>query len=396
MSLAANSKIPMRALLAGARRKQASLIAFTRQLVQAESPSDDKAAVDACLALATARGKQLGARVKLHRQRILGNVLELRFGLRKQAPHSATPILLLGHLDTVWPFGTLQTMPCRLSAGRLWGPGTLDMKAGVAMAFTAIEMLTEADLLRHEIVLLLNGDEEIGSPFSRPITEALAKTCSAVYVLEPAQGLAYKTARKGIGNWRVDVKGIAAHAGVDFEKGANAIRELARVVEKVSSWSDSRSDSSTGLKRGLTVSVGVAGGGTKTNVIPAHAWAEVEARIAHRADGPRIERKFAALKSVDPRCTLTVTGGINRPPMERSRGTVRLFRKAQALAHELGLTLQEASTGGGSDGNFTAALGIPTLDGMGAVGEGAHARHESVLVKHLAPRTALLAAMLIS
>jgi glutamate carboxypeptidase len=404
MSLAANSKIPMRALLAGARRKQASLIAFTRQLVQAESPSDDKAAVDACLALAAARGKQLGARVKLHRQRILGNVLELRFGLRKQAPHSATPILLLGHLDTVWPFGTLQTMPCRLSAGRLWGPGTLDMKAGVAMAFTAIEMLTEADLLRHEIVLLLNGDEEIGSPFSRPITEALAKTCSAVYVLEPAQGLAYKTARKGIGNWRVDVKGIAAHAGVDFEKGANAIRELARVIEKVSSWSDSqpesrsdsRSDSSTGLERGLTVSVGVAGGGTKTNVIPAHAWAEVEARIARRADGPRIERKFAALKSVDPRCTLTVTGGINRPPMERSRGTVRLFRKAQALAHELGLTLHEASTGGGSDGNFTAALGIPTLDGMGAVGEGAHARHESVLVKHLAPRTALLAAMLIS
>jgi glutamate carboxypeptidase len=274
------------------------------------------------------------------------------------------------------------------------------MKAGVAMAFTAIEMLTEADLLRHEIVLLLNGDEEIGSPFSRPITEALAKTCSAVYVLEPAQGLAYKTARKGIGNWRVDVKGIAAHAGVDFEKGANAIRELARVVEKVSSWSDSSPDSqpesSTGLERGLTVSVGVAGGGTKTNVIPAHAWAEVEARIARRADGPRIERRFAALKPVDPRCTLTVTGGINRPPMERSRGTVRLFRKAQALAHELGLTLHEASTGGGSDGNFTAALGIPTLDGMGAVGEGAHARHESVLVEHLAPRTALLAAMLIS
>jgi glutamate carboxypeptidase len=264
------------------------------------------------------------------------------------------------------------------------------MKAGVAMAFTAIEMLTEADLLRREIVLLLNGDEEIGSTVSRPITEKLAKTCSSVYVLEPAQGLAYKTARKGIGNWRVDVKGIAAHAGVDFEKGANAIRELAHVIEKVSGWTE--------LNRGLTVSVGVAGGGTRTNVIPAHAWAEVEARIARRADGPRIERKFAALKSLkltNPRCTLTVTGGINRPPMERSRGTVQLFRKAQSLAHELGFTLNEASTGGGSDGNFTAALGIPTLDGMGAVGEGAHARHESVLVDHLAPRTALLAAMLI-
>ncbi len=383
----------MRALLAGARRKQASLIAFTRQLVQVESPSDEKSAVDACVALAAARGKQLGGRVKTYRQTGFGNVLELRFGPRKSTPPAAKPILLLGHLDTVWPLGTLQTMPCRLSAGRLWGPGTLDMKAGVAMAFTAIEMLTEADLLCHEIVVLLNGDEEIGSTVSRPITEKLAKTCASVYVLEPAQGLAYKTARKGIGNWRVDVKGVAAHAGVDFEKGANAIRELARVIETVSGWSETSPD----LNRGLTVSVGIAGGGTKTNVIPAHAWAEVEARIARRTDGPRIERKFAALKSLkltNPRCSLTVTGGINRPPMERSRGTVRLFRKAQALAHELGFTLNEASTGGGSDGNFTAALGIPTLDGMGAVGEGAHAQHESVFVEHLAPRTALLAAML--
>ncbi|MGD1107539.1 MAG: M20 family metallopeptidase [Terracidiphilus sp.] len=391
MSLATDSKIPMRALLAGARRELPSLIALTRQLVQAESPSDNKAAVNACLALAAARGKQLGARVRIHRQTDFGNALELRFGSCAEIKDAAKPILLLGHLDTVWSLGTLRTMPCRLSAGRLFGPGTLDMKAGVAMAFTAVEMLAEADLLRHEIVLLLNGDEEIGSPGSRPITEKLAKTCSAVYVLEPAQGLAYKTARKGIGDWRIDVKGIAAHAGVDFEKGANAIRELARVVEIVSGW--------TNLERGLTVSVGVAGGGTKSNVIPARAWAEVEARIVRRADGPRIERRFAALKSlklIDPRCSLTVTGGINRPPMERSPGTVRLFRKAQALARELGFTLHEASTGGGSDGNFTAALGIPTLDGMGAVGEGAHARHESVLVEHLASRTALLAAMLIS
>ncbi len=378
----------MRALLAGARRKQPSLITFTRQLVSCESPSDSKVAVDACLALAAAHARALGGRVKIHRNPNFGNALEARFGPRS-SPEK--PILLLGHLDTVWPLGTLQTMPCRLSPegvgnDRLWGPGTLDMKAGVAMAFTAIELLTEAGLLQREIVLLLTGDEEIGSTASRPITEALAKKSSAVYVLEPAQGLAYKTARKGIGIWRIDVTGIAAHAGVDFEKGANAIRELARVIEKVSSWTD--------LKRGLTVSVGVAGGGTKSNVIPAHAWAEVEARIVRRADGPRIVRKFAALKAHDPRCSLTVTGGINRPPMERSRGTVRLFRQAQALARELGFSLGEASTGGGSDGNFTAALGIPTLDGMGAVGEGAHARHESVLVEHLAPRTALLAAML--
>ena len=260
------------------------------------------------------------------------------------------------------------------------------MKAGVAMAATALELLIEARLLRREIILLLNGDEEIGSPASRPITEDLARECSAVYVLEPAQGLAYKTARKGIGDWHIQVKGVAAHAGVDFEKGANALRELARIIETVSGWTD--------LKRGLTVSVGVAAGGTKSNVVPAHAQADIDVRIPRLADGPRIARKFAALRPADPRCTLVVTGQINRPPMERSRGTVRLFRRAQALAGELGFELNEASTGGGSDGNFTAALGIPTLDGMGAVGEGAHARHESVLIEHLAPRTALLAGML--
>lgn len=388
MSSSANSKIPMRALLAGARLKQPSLIALARQLIQVESPSDNKAAVDTCVALAAACGEKLGGRVKIHRNRKFGNALEIRFGPRGSTSNAAKPILLLGHLDTVWPLGTLKTMPCRVNAGRLWGPGTLDMKAGVAMAFTAIELVSEAGLLQREIVILINGDEEIGSTASRPITEKIAKTCSAVYVLEPAQGLAYKTARKGIGDWRIDIKGIAAHAGVDFEKGANAIRELVRVIEKVSSWTD--------LKRGVTVSVGVIGGGTKSNVIPSHAWAEVDVRIARLADGRRIKRKFAALKSTDLRCTLTVTGGINRPPMERRPGTVRLFRKAQTLARELGLTLEEAATGGGSDGNFTAALGIPTLDGMGAVGEGAHASHESVVIAHLAPRTALLAAMLIA
>jgi glutamate carboxypeptidase len=273
-----------------------------------------------------------------------------------------------------------------MSDGRLWGPGTLDMKVGVAMALTTIEMLTEAGLLEREVVLLINSDEEIGSPVSRPITERIAQECAAVFVLEPAQGLAYKTARKGTGNWRVDIKGVAAHAGVDFEKGASALRELASVIETVSGWTD--------LKRGLTVSVGLAGGGSKTNVIPAEAWAEVDGRIARAADGPRIERKFAALKAADKRCSVIVAGGINRPPMERTRGTVALYRRARELAADLGFQLDEASTGGASDGNFTSALGIPTLDGMGAVGEGAHARHESVLLEHLPARTALLAGML--
>ena len=384
MFAALDSPIPMRALLAGARRKQAELLELTQRLVRAESPSDDKAAVDACVALAAEHAKSLGGRVKLHRQRVIGNVLEARFGPKSKID-SARSLLVLGHLDTVWPIGTLKIMPCRVGEGRLWGPGTLDMKAGVAMAFTAVEMLAEAGMLQREIVLLLNTDEELGSPISRPITERLAAGSAAVLVLEPAQGLAYKTARKGTGNWRIEIEGVAAHAGVDFEKGASAIRELAHVVETVSGWTDK--------KRGLTVSVGLAGGGSKTNVIPAEAWAEVDVRIEHRSDGPRIERKFAGLKPVDKRCALAVTGGINRPPMERSRGTVKLYRQARSLAAELGFALDEAATGGGSDGNFTAALGIPTLDGMGAVGEGAHARHESIVLEHLAPRTALLAGM---
>jgi glutamate carboxypeptidase len=374
----------MRALLAGARRKESALVELTRKLVLCESPSDTKSAVDACVAIAADAIRTRAGRVKLHRQREYGDMLEARFGPRKSK--AAKPVLLLGHLDTVWPVGTLRSMPFRIADGRLWGPGTVDMKAGVAMALTAIEMLAEAELLQREIILLLNSDEEIGSPVSRPLTESLARECAAVFVLEPAQGLGYKTARKGTGNWRIDIRGVAAHAGVDFEKGASALRELSRVIDTVSNWTD--------LKRGLTVSVGVAGGGSKTNVIPAEAFAEVDVRIAKIGDGPRIERKFASLKPADKRCALTVTGGINRPPMERTRGTVQLFQQARSLAADLGIMLDEAATGGASDGNFTSALGIATLDGMGAVGEGAHASHESILLDHLAPRTALLAGML--
>jgi len=375
----------MRALLAGARRKESALVDLARRLVQVESPSDVKAAVDACAAIAAKAGRGLGGRIKVHRQRKYGDVLEMGFGPSGKGG-GKKPILLLGHLDTVWPVGTLRTIRCRVAEGRLWGPGTLDMKVGVAMALIAIEMLAEAELLNRQVILLLNSDEEIGSPVSRPITEKIAGDCAAVFVLEPAQGLAYKTARKGTGNWRIDIRGVAAHAGVDFEKGASALRELSRVVETVSDWTE--------LKRGLTVSVGVAGGGSKTNVIPADAFAEVDVRIARIGDGARIERKFASLKAADKRCALAVTGGINRPPMERTRGTARLFAQARVLAGELGFVLDEASTGGASDGNFTSALGVPTLDGMGAVGEGAHASHESILLEHLAPRTALLAGML--
>ena len=372
-------------LQASVAASEPRLVNRLRELVEVESPSDNKASVDRASALVTTWAAELGATIKRHKQKHFGDVLELKFG----PPRSKhTRILLLGHLDPVWPLGTLANMPFRAASGKLRGPGILDMKSGVVMALEAISALAATENLNRPITLLLNSDEEIGSPISRPITESLAAQCSAVYVLEPAQGLAYKTARKGTGNWRIEASGVAAHAGVDFEKGASAIREIDRVVETVSGFTD--------LKRGLTVSVGLAGGGSKTNVIPAEAWAEVDVRIARKADGPRIARKFAALKPVDKRCTLALTGGINRPPMERTRGTANLYRRARALAHELGFPLPEAATGGASDGNFTSALGIPTLDGMGAVGEGAHALHESILVEHLAPRTALLAAMLIA
>jgi glutamate carboxypeptidase len=385
LSPSAELAIPMRALLAGARKKERVLLDRIRRLVRIESPSDDKAAVDACARLAASEAKSLGARVTFHRQRGFGAPLEARFGPRTR-PGNPKPILLLGHLDTVWPIGTLKSMPCRISRGRLSGPGALDMKAGVAIALTAVEILTEARALTREIILLLTGDEEVGSPVSRPIIERIAAQCAAVYVLEPAQGLAYKTARKGTAQWRIEIEGVAAHAGVDFQKGASALRELAHVIETVSGWTD--------LKRGLTVSAGVAGGGTRINVIPAEAFAEFDVRIARRADAHRIVRKFAALKPADKRCTLSITGGINRPPMERTRSTIRLFERARALAREMGLDLEEAATGGASDGNFTSALGIPTLDGMGAVGEGAHAPHEFILIGHLAPRTALLAGLI--
>ena len=384
MSLAANLKIPSRALLTGARRKQASLIAFTRQLVQAESPSDDKSAVDACLAIAAERGKQLGARVKLHRQRILGNVLELRFG-RPKPKDAAKPILLLGHLDTAWPLGTLQTMPSRLSAGRLWGPGTLDMKAGVAMALAATRALAQLGISR-PITLLLNPDEEVGSPASRPITERLALASQAVLVLEPAQDLACKTARKGVGDYRLHVTGVASHSGVDFASGHSAILELARLLQTVAGFTD--------LRRGLTVNPGVISGGTRSNVVAQHAFAEVDVRIARASDAPRVDKLFSSLRCSDAGCSLEITGGLNRPPMERKPGTVALYKQARKLAAELGFQLDEAASGGASDGNFTAALGIPTLDGLGAVGEGAHAAHESILIHHLVPRTALLATLL--
>ena len=242
--------------------------------------------------------------------------------------------------------------------------------------------------MARKVVLLVVSDEEVGSETSRHVTEAEARRSNAVLVLEPGTGLTgkLKTARKGVGDYRITVEGKAAHAGVDFENGASAILELARQIERVAAF--------TNLRRGITVNPGVISGGTRTNVIAAEAHVDVDIRVVKQKDAPALDRKFHALKPFDKRCKLTITGGLNRPPMERTPEIAALFRRAKLLAKDLGVDLEESSTGGGSDGNFTAGLGIPTLDGLGGVGEGAHALNESILEDRIADRTALLACLL--
>jgi glutamate carboxypeptidase len=372
-----------RELTRAVTQRRPEMLEMIAELVQVESPTEDRMAVNRCVSLLEKWIRAAGGKSRRNAQSKAGDLLIGRFG-----PARGTPLMLLGHLDTVWPLGTLKKMPFRLRGGRAWGPGVLDMKTGVVMALIALRVMAEANRLAQPVVYLLNSDEETGSEYSRAVTESLARKCAAVFVLEPAQGLAgaYKTARKGVGNYRLQVHGVAAHSGVDFTQGHSAVLELGRQVERASAFTD--------LARGITVNAGVIGGGTRSNVVAAEAWAEFDVRIVKAADEPRIDRRFRALRAVDRRCRLEVTGGLNRPPMERTSGTVTLFRRAATIAGRLGFQLQEAATGGGSDGNFTSALGIPTLDGMGAVGEGAHADRESILLDALVPRTALLAAMI--
>ena len=384
MKLSVNKSTPtgLPSLLAAVEPRLPQMLAAIRELVEMESPSDNKAAVDRLGELVARRFSQIGGTPRFHRATARGNHLQVHFA----GSGSGKPALLLGHLDTVYPLDTLAAMPFRHAAGRLHGPGVLDMKAGIVMMMFALQVLRKGGALPRPVTVLLTSDEEVGSESSRTIIEKLAKRSAFVFVLEPAQGAALKTARKGVGDYLVKVTGRAAHAGVDFEKGRSAILELARQIERIAGFTD--------RKRGLTVNVGVVRGGTRTNVIAAEAEAEVDVRIARAADAKLIAKKFATLRPLDKDCSVQVTGGVNRPPMERSRPIAELFRRAQSLAAAIGWKLEEASTGGGSDGNFTAALGVPTLDGMGAVGEGAHARHENIVIAELPRRTALVAAML--
>lgn len=366
------------------------LLGRLMDLVQAESPTNDPAAVEALMDRVSGWLAAMGGRVERHPPRIgagdalVAGVMVARFGAEADPRR---PVLLLGHLDTVWPVGTLERMPFRTTDGWTSGPGVLDMKAGVAMAMAALGLVQRQDPDR-PVVLLLSGDEETGSHGSRERIEQVARECSAVFVLEPAQGPqgAYKTARKGVGHYRLEIAGRPAHSGVDFTAGHSAVRELAWQVEQISALTD--------LERGITVNVGVVGGGTQPNVVAAQAWAEIDLRVRTVADAEEIEERLRALVPRDPGCRLHLTGGLNRPPMERTAGTVALFEQARAIAGALGETLEEAATGGGSDGNFTSALGVPTLDGMGAIGKGAHAEDESIRTQSLVSRTLLLAAMI--
>ncbi len=277
-------------------------------------------------------------------------------------------------------------MPVRRAKGRLWGPGTLDMKAGLAFFIFAMRALRELNIpVARRVLLQVNSDEEVGSESSRKLTEDAARSSVAVLVLEPGTGLEgkLKTARKGVGDYTITVRGKASHAGVDFASGANSIVEMSRQIERIAGF--------TKLDRGITVSAGVIRGGTRSNVVPAECVAEVDVRVPRARDAAYLARRFGSLKPIDQRCTIEVAGGLNRPPLERSAGVRKLFALASGLAADLGVKLEESSTGGGSDGNFTAAIGVPTLDGLGAVGEGAHATNESILIDRIPDRTALLA-----
>ena len=363
-----------------------AIIDWIGKLVRIESPSHDKAAVDRAVEFVADHLAPV-AKVKLYRQKDFGNHLRAEFKLPGLA--KSGQVLGLGHLDTVWSKGTLARMPFKRSAGRLWGPGVFDMKSGVAFFVFAAEALRELDIpCKSKFVLQLNSDEEVGSPSSRPFTDREAQRSKAVLVAEPGWGLdgRTKTARKGGGVFTLRVKGQPAHAGLDFAAGASAVLELSRQLLKVSEW--------TNIEKGVTVNPGLVQGGTASNVVPEEAWAEVDVRVPRPSDATRLERKFRGLKPHDRRTRLTVEGGLRRPPLVRSRGVGRLYRLARKLAAELSVELGEAHVGGGSDGNFTAALGVPTLDGLGGVGEGAHALNESILIDRIADRTALLAKLM--
>ena len=372
----------LHALLAHCTSRQEWLVDTTATLAGLESPTSDKAAVDCCGREVARRMEELGGSVESVPSSTTGNHLRAGFG------SGAGQILLLGHIDTVWPVGQLERMPVRREGERLYGPGVFDMKAGIAIGMLAAAAVTRDGAgLGRRVVLLLTADEERGSGASRALVEAEARRSTAVCVLEPAlPGGALKTGRKGAGEFELTVRGVAAHAGLEPERGASAISELAAQVGAVEALADPA--------RGVTVNVGLIEGGSRPNVVAEHGRAVVDVRATAASDAHRVAEAIRRLRPRDPRTTLTVQGEFGRPPLERTADVARLYGMARDVARGLGHALDEGQAGGGSDGNFTAALGVPTLDGLGAVGDGAHALHEHVDAGQLPWRAALVAGLL--
>jgi glutamate carboxypeptidase len=364
------------------------MLALLRRLVRAESPSLEKSPTDLCCDVLAGEWHKHGARVQRIRQKHFGDQLRVTWWPYKGKP--AGQLLALGHYDTVYSSGTLRKMPFRISGGKAFGPGIFDMKAGLVQALYAFQAIRQAKAsLRRRLVFLWTSDEEIGSEASRKLIESEARRSDAVFVLEPALGPRglLKTARKAVGEAELLVHGRASHAGLAPEEGVNAIHELALQLARIQEWNNPR--------RGVTVNADVIEGGTRVNVIAELARAVLDLRALRVADMRRLEHRLHSLRPIHPGARLEVRGGFNRAPLER-KFSVPLFAKAKFLAGQMGLSLGECTAGGGSDGNLTAALGVPTLDGLGAVGHGAHSPDEHILINTMPARAALLAALLLA
>jgi len=362
------------------------MLSALRNFVLAESPSLEKAPADRCCAIVAAAWRKRGARVERLPQKHRGD--HLRITWQSQKSRTAGQLLVLGHYDTVYATGALAKMPFRISAGKVRGPGTFDMKAGIVQALFALEALQQTETpLRKRIVFLWTSDEEIGSDSSRKLIEAEARRSDAVFVLEPSLGSRglLKTARKGVGEAEIIVHGRASHAGLAPQEGVNAVHELAQQITQLQKWND--------LRRGISVNADIIEGGTRVNVIAERARAVIDLRALRLSDMRQLEKRLHTLKPLTRGARLEIRGGFNRAPMER-RVSAALFSRAKSLAGQMGLSIGECMAGGGSDGNLTAALGVPTLDGLGAVGDGAHSAHEHVIARTMPQRAALLAAIL--
>jgi glutamate carboxypeptidase len=362
------------------------MLSMLRGFVTVESPSLEKAAADRCCDTIAKEWRKRNVRVERIIQKHRGDHLRITWWPGKSRP--VGQLLVLGHYDTVYARGTLAKMPFRVASGKVYGPGTFDMKAGIVQALFALEALQRSELAPNKrTVFLWTSDEEIGSESSRKLIETEARRSDAVFVLEPSfgpRGL-LKTARKGVGEAEVVVHGRTSHAGLAPQEGVNAIHELARQIARVQEWND--------LRRGVTINAGLIEGGTRTNVIPERARVVLDLRALRVADMQRLERLLHALRPTLAGARLEIHGGFNRAPLERKMSAA-LFTRARSLGAQMNLSIDECTVGGGSDGNLTAACGVPTLDGLGAVGDGAHSSREYVIVKTMAGRAALLAALL--